>query len=390
MNTVAPPIHVAILSPLQRKPGRTQGGLEVVVTHVANALCRKGLKVDILVMPPRRGDPNPPGLDELARVVNLKSRHKLIGFFTLLGYLRKERPDVLLAAGHRSNMLALNTTALLSGPPCVILGVHNMLSRQMSQFKPLKRWLRTHAIRRRYPRGEAVVAVSGGVAEDLRGHFRIPGERIHTIHNPVVTETLCRRAAEPLDHPWFSSAAPPVILAVGRLRPQKDFATLIRAFHILQRRRPCRLLILGEGRERPKLEALVQELELESRVSLPGFVENPLPYMKHAALFVLSSAWEGFGNVLVEALSTGVPVVATDCPSGPREILEGGRYGRLVPVGDVAALAAAMQETLDSPPERELLIKSATRFGVESTANAYLELLTNCLTAKTEHETTHE
>ncbi len=368
--------HVAILSPLQRKPGRTQGGLEVVVTHIANALRKKGNRVDMLVMPPKGENPVPPGLEEGIRVFNLKSKHKLVGLFTLSNYLRQQQPEVLMAAGHRSNMLALRTSRLLRQPPPVVLGVHNTLSRQMSQFNPLKRLLRTLVIRRSYPRSKAVIAVSQGVAEDLQNHFHLPPGLIHTIHNPVVTDDLLRSAQEPLCHPWFEEESPPVIVSVGRLRPQKDYTTLIKAFHIVQKQRMCRLLILGEGVERPILEAQIEELGLQEHVQLPGFVANPLPYMKNAALFVLSSCFEGLPTVLIEALATGVPIVSTDCPSGPREILADGRYGPLVPVGDVQALAAAMLERLDAPRESEQLMAAAQRrFDVERAATLYAALL---------------
>ncbi len=376
--------HIAILSPLQRKPGRTQGGLEVVITHIANALSQKGLQVDVLVMPPKGANPVPPDLDKQIQVVNLKSKHKFIGLFTLLDYLRKQRPDVLMAAGHRSNMLALRARQLLHRPPCVVLGIHNMLSRQMSQFNPLKSWLRTLTISRNYPHSDAIVAVSHGVADDLRQQFGLPQYLIHTIHNPVVTTELFQLAEQPPEHPWFHDGGPPVIVSVGRLRPQKDFATLIKAFHIVRQQRESRLLILGEGRQRPILEALIDELGLHQEVQLPGFVANPMPCMKQASLFVLSSAWEGFGNVLVEALSTGVPVVSTDCQSGPREILEDGRYGALVPVGDAKTLAAAMLNTLDTPLNRNLLIKSARRFEVERAVTAYIDLLMKCHTTQAE------
>jgi len=368
-------LHIAILSPLQRKPGRTQGGLEVVITHIANALSREGNRVDVLVMPPKGENPNPPGLDDRIEVVNLKSKHKLLGLFTLMSYLHGRRPDLLLAAGHRSNMMAIRATRVVGDPPPVILSVHNMFSHQMTQFNPLKRWVRKRTIRRWYPAAAAVIAVSHGVRTDLRENFGIPPSLLHTIHNPVVTETLLQQANEPLVHPWFAPGQPPVIVSVGRLRPQKDFATLIRAFHGLRMERDCRLLILGEGKERPALETLIADLGLQRDVQLPGFVANPLPYMKKAALFVLSSAWEGFGNVLVEALATGVPVVATDCPSGPSEILEDGRFGQLVPVGDVPALTTAMRETLDAPLDRETLIRAARRFGANHATAAYMALL---------------
>jgi glycosyltransferase involved in cell wall biosynthesis len=205
-----------------------------------------------------------------------------------------------------------------------------------------------------YPWADGIVAVSQGVADDLAQQIGIPRERIQVILNPIVTPELQRKAKAPLEHPWFSPGQPPVVLAVGRLHPQKDYPTLLEAFAQVRQARPARLLILGEGGERSRLEALIHQLGLEEDVSLPGFVENPFAYMSHASVFVLSSRWEGLPTVLIEALYCGAPLVATDCPSGPREILANGQYGRLVPVSDVRALAKAVEVTLDgdtpSPP----------------------------------------
>jgi glycosyltransferase involved in cell wall biosynthesis len=201
-------------------------------------------------------------------------------------------------------------------------------------------------------------------------------EKIKVIYNPVITPELFARAEEPLDHPWFRPGEPPVVLGVGRLTQAKDFPTLIRAFALVRKERPARLMILGEGEERPKLEALVRELRLEEDVALPGFVDNPYKYMKRAAVFVLSSRWEGFGIVLVEAMALGTPVVATDCPSGPAEILENGKWGRLVPPGDPEALAKAILDTLEGGVSR---VKATTnvqkRFSMIAIVEQYLKVL---------------
>ena len=182
----------------------------------------------------------------------------------------------------------------------------------------------------------------------------------------------CGRA-EPFDHPWFAPGAPPVILGAGRLTEQKDFPTLIRAFALVRKKHPARLMILGEGEERSKLETLVQELGLEKEVSLPGFVDNPYKYMKRAAVFVLSSRWEGFPNVLVEAMALGTPVVSTDCPNGPAEILENGKWGELVPVGETQSLASAVLRTLDRVDVVRVkgAAERADQFRVESIIREY-------------------
>ena len=208
------------------------------------------------------------------------------------------------------------------------------------------------------------------------GRSPLVGSRflIEVVHNPIVTTELRELVAEPLGHPWFGPGQVPVVLGVGRLAPQKDFGTLIRAFARVIVRRPCRLMILGDGPERASLEAIVAERGLTGSVDLPGWISNPYPYMAHAGVFVLSSRWEGLPSVLIEALFCEVPVVATDCLSGPREILEGGRYGALVPVGDEEALAAAIETALAgelSPPPAE----SWEPYEQETVVRRYLEVL---------------
>jgi len=231
---------------------------------------------------------------------------------------------------------------------------------------------------RLYPQAHNIVAVSQGVAEDLSTLIQLSPDRVTVIYNPVITPNLLEQALAPLTHPWFEREQPPVILGAGRLSLQKDFPTLLRAFALVRQHRPARLVILGEGEERANLERLAIELGIQNDVSMPGFVDNPFAFMAKASVFVLSSAWEGFGNVLVEALACGCPVVATDCRSGPREILDNGRYGRLVPVGDHEALAKAILETLDNPDfpaDRQTRIQRAMEFSVDAAVDKYLKVL---------------
>jgi len=225
-----------------------------------------------------------------------------------------------------------------------------------------------------YPWADGVVAVSKGVADDLAQVTKISRDRIQVIYNPIVTPEFREKTRAPLQHPWFESGEPPVILAVGRLTGQKDFVTLIEAFARVRRTQPARLLILGEGEERAVLEEKVKELGLEQDASLPGFVANPYPYMCRAKVFVLSSRWEGLPGVLIEALYCGAPLVATDCPSGPREVLAGGKHGQLVPVGNAGALAQGIHDALDGKiprPPRE----SWRPFDSETVVNQYIDLL---------------
>jgi glycosyltransferase involved in cell wall biosynthesis len=230
-------------------------------------------------------------------------------------------------------------------------------------------------VRRLYPLADAIVSVSQQAAEDLATTARIPRDRIKCIYNPVVDAGFHKREIAELRDTWFCPGAPPVILGVGRLATEKDFATLMKAFALLRNRRLAHLMILGDGAERPRLAALAKQLRCEGDVRLEGYVENPLPYMRKASVFVLSSQWEGFGNVVVEALACGTPVVSTDCPGGPGEILAGGAFGRLVPVGDPDALASAISLTLDEEPRRVALRRRGREFSVEKAAEKYLGLL---------------
>ena len=235
-------------------------------------------------------------------------------------------------------------------------------------------------LRRAYLKADAVIAVSDGVAADLANYAGIPRDRITTVYNPVVGPDLWRKAREPLDHPWFAPGEPPVILAAGRLHPQKDFPTLIQAFAQLRAKRPARLVILGAAN--PTMRAYAEELKalpgalgVAEDIAMPGFVDNPLAFMARSSVFVLSSLYEGLGIVLIEALACGCPVVSTDCPSGPREILDHGRFGSLVPTGDDEALAEAIESVLDDPPPPGRLRARAELFTVDRAIDHYLKLL---------------
>jgi glycosyltransferase involved in cell wall biosynthesis len=229
--------------------------------------------------------------------------------------------------------------------------------------------------RHSYAWADGIIAVSSGVADDLARVARLPRERIEVVHNPVVDRELPSKRKAPLDHPWFADGQPPVVLGLGRLKKQKDFPTLLRAFARLRSTREARLVILGEGKQEQSIRSLARSLGIAKDVDLPGFDPNPFRYLARAACFVLSSAWEGLPRVLIEALACGCPVVSTDCPSGPHEILEGGRYGPLVPVGDERAMANAIAQVLDHPPDRDELRSRGALFAVDSSADRYLAIL---------------
>lgn len=321
------------------------------------------------------------GFAQLARPVlfPLKTSKTVGDLPGLTDYLRRERPDALLSVLSYGNLVALWARRLAGVPTRVVVSERNTLSQSGSATKQREwRWRTRHLpalIARTYPFADAITTVSEGVADDLAATTGLPRERIVPVYNPVVTERLQARAREPLDHPWFRPGEPPVVLSAGRLRPQKDFESLLRAFAIVREKRRARLVILGEGPGRAALRRRAQALGVADDFELPGFVLNPFAWMARASVFALSSRFEGLPGTLIQAMACGCPVVSTDCPSGPREILAGGRFGALVPVGDPPALAAAIERTLAAPPAPEPLRERAADFSAERVAQAYLDLL---------------
>jgi glycosyltransferase involved in cell wall biosynthesis len=325
---------------------------------------------------------DPGGVRELLRPILLawQPPHRLPYLPQLIRYLRSARPDAVLSALPTLNLLTVWARHAAHVETRIVLSERDTLSTAIGGARKWRRRYLPPLLKRAYLMADAIIAVSNGVADDLAATTGIPRARISTVYNPVVGPDLIAKARQPLDHPWFAPGQPPVILGVGRLHPQKDFATLIRAFARLRAGRPARLVILGaessgDSAHIAELRALPARLGIADDVDLPGFAPNPLAYMSRAATFVLSSVHEGLGIVLIEALACGTPVVSTDCPSGPREILDHGRFGPLVPVGDDAAMAAAIQTALDDPVPAERLRSRAEMFTVERAVNHYLELM---------------
>jgi len=353
-------------------PSLRGGGAERMMINLARGFSEQGLEVD-LVLAKAEG----PYLSQVppeVRVIDLDSSRVLTSLPGLVRYLRCERPRTLLSTLDHANIVAIWARKLARVPNRLVVRVASNLSESASNAPSLRGRLMPRLVQKFYPLADTVVAVSQGVANDLTSTAGLQRERIQVIYNPVVTADLFEKARESLEHPWFVPGEPPVILSVGRLTKAKDHPTLIRAFARIRREHSARLMILGEGEDRPNLEALIRELDLEEDVSLPGFVDNPFQYMKRASVFVLSSRWEGLPNTLIQAMAVGTPVVSTDCPSGPAEILEGGQWGRLVPVGDVEEMAAAIIATLNDPNHPDVS-KRAQHFGVEKSVQAYLDVL---------------
>ncbi len=349
------------------------GGVERMVVNLAKGLGGLGASIDMI--PVRTESVHLEELPPSVRIIKFGSSHTLGCLPALIRYLRSEQPDALLAAKDRANTTAVLARRLAGTPTRLVLRMGTTVSAAMAGTHPLKKRVWYLRMRMLYPSADTVIAVSRGVAKDLERNAGLSPALLRVIPNPVITPKLLSMSEEPLDHPWFREDAVPVLLAVGRLTRQKDFPTLLRAFALVRKNRPCRIIILGEGRDRAALESLAKQLGIQDDLAMPGFMENPYAYMSKAALFVLSSRWEGSPNVLTEALALGIPVVSTDCPSGPEEILDHGRFGPLVPMGNPAALANAILTTLDAPLEKSLLKSAVRAYTVEESSKKYLKVL---------------
>ena len=347
------------------------GGVERMRLHLLTRLRELGIRTTLLLHSGEGElrDALPPDLDVRA----FGTKRTLMDVAPLVRFLRDERPDAMLASLGHNNVAAMIAKTVSRSDTNLIVCQHNALSveaRSGATYRPLPALYRLLTPMA----ANHVVAVSHGVADDMARRSGIPRARIEVIGNPVITPDFAARADEPLDDPWFAEGSPPVYVCVGRLVPQKDHTTLIRAFAAHRRQHPSRLMILGEGPLRAPLETLARELGVAADVRLPGFRPNPLPYMRRAAAVVLSSVYEGLGNVLIEAMACGTPVVSTDCPYGPAEIVGAGAFGRLVPTRDHIALAVALDPRLRAHFPAATLRARAHEYTVERAAERYLAL----------------
>lgn len=347
------------------------GGSERIALNLAQGFAERGLEVDLVLQ--RATGPYLDQVPDKIRIVDLRAGRMALAIFPLISYLRRERPPFLLSLMMGANIIAILSKKLARVDTRLMISEHLTISVATQNAVRLRGRYLPLLAKRTYPWANGIVAVSEGVAEDLAHILGLPRKKIEVIYNPVITPELLEKAGEPVDHPWFQPGEPPVVLGVGRLTEQKDFPTLLRAFALVRKERAARLVILGEGEDRPELKALVDELGIAEDVDMPGFVDNPYGYMAGAAVFALSSRWEGLPTVLIEAMALGKPVVATDCPSGAREILNDGRYGTLVPVGDAKRLATGISGMLEHPVEP--LPAWVDRFRPDCTIQAYLKAI---------------
>lgn len=353
-------------------PSLAGGGAERVMIEVAKGLLESGVPVQIVLA--GRGGVNRALVPAGVECVELGARRVGASIGRLATYLRDRRPKSLLAVLSHCGIAALMSRRLASVPTRVLISEHIAFS-SLKPYASVKLRLVARARRWFYRRADAVLAVSAGVADDVAEATGFDRSAIEVIPNPTITPEILRRAEAPLDDPWFRPGQPPVIVGMGRLKPHKDFPALIEAYARVRRFRQARLLILGEGPERSRLEEMVVAKGLQEDVSLPGFLVDPYRYLARSAVFVLCSNAEGLPGALLEAMAVGCPVVSTDCRSGPREILLDGRLAPLVPPGDVGSMAEAISATLDRRPDCSALRERARDFTLEAVLGAYRRVL---------------
>lgn len=350
-------------------PDMRGGGAERVALSLIEGFLDRGHEVDLVLL--RAAGELMGLLPAKARVVELKVDRIRRSIGPLASYLKRQQPDALLAMMWPLTVVAVLARMLARSTARIAVSDHGILSSHFAGKPAIMSGLRL-STKLFYPRADSRIASSEAIAADLgrlsgleRGSFRV-------IHNPVLVPPGPIATDEEAQSLWAGADAR--ILAVGALKPEKNYRLLIEAFAALPNKRSARLAIIGEGQLRPELEALSARLGVADRVLLPGYRANPWPFYASADLFVLSSRSEGFGNVLVEAMAAGLPIVSTDC-GGPREILGDSKWGTLVPVGDRDSLARAMERALDATIDRDGLKARAGQFGPDRAVDAYIELL---------------
>jgi glycosyltransferase involved in cell wall biosynthesis len=349
------------------------GGAQRAMVRLAGGFADAGYQVEVLTLEPEGSFRSE--LSPSVKLTRLGSKRIFGAIPALARYMRRERPDVMMVTEPACNIAVIAAKLLSGGQTRVLIreGLFPSVAVRESPHKATR--LAYKLAPYLYRHADVIVAVAGDMAADLARFARLERNRVTTIAvNPVVTTTLTEAAAIKPEHPWFSGDIP-VVVGVGRLDRQKDFLTLLKAFERVRQARSCRLVIVGEGPLRGALETARGTSAYPEDIDLPGFVAKPFSYMSHADVFVLSSRYEGLPNALIEALACGAPVVSADCPSGPREILDNGRFGRLTPVGDDKAMADAILATLDHPVDRQISKARGFDFTIGNSTALYVKAL---------------
>lgn len=362
-------------------PNLTAGGAERVMLTCANGLAKRGYDIDLVLANLKGGFKS--DVADSVRIVNMDVPKipllpSINTFPSVYRYLSRTEPEMIISSMNHINVILLLAWKLAPTSSNITVVEHNT-PRELMRGS-IKNKLIYKLATLEYPWADEIVGVSNGVVTDLSEIVGVPTEDIHTIHNPVVTDELEAKSVEDPDHVWFDSDVP-VILSVGRLSEQKNQDLLIKSFAKIRKQRPAKLILVGQGEREAELEALIERYGIGEDVEIINWVDNVYAYMGHADVFALTSKWEGLPTVLIEALACGCPVVSTDCPSGPREILRSGEYGTLVESYDPDRMADGILQQLNDPlPEAKLRDRGAD-FTVDQCIEQYDRLITENLSS---------
>jgi glycosyltransferase involved in cell wall biosynthesis len=349
------------------------GGAEFVVGSLVNGLVRENIKV-VLILATKHST----SLEHISTDVELiqfNHSRTVYSIFSLIKYLRNNKEIKLLSHLSRANRIALLANLLTGRNSLVSVVEHTTHSYAIKKKKVIPRMINKIIYKYLYPTAENIIHVSEEAARDLEIMYGWERGKVKVAYNPIVPDRGIKVNGNKPPHPWFEKHEIPVILGVGRLIPDKNYSMLVSALSIIKNKCNCRLIILGQGPERDKLEKQIAELELQDHVCLAGYVHDPYNYMKYADVFVLSSRREGLPTVLIEAMACGCPVISTNCLSGPSEILDNGKYGYLVDVDNENALAEAILSTLAKPPSSDILVERAKKYSISNSVERYIEIL---------------
>lgn len=328
-------------------PSLSDGGAEKVIVSLANKFHDYGFTVDLLLV--QASGVYFDLLSKDVNVIDLNSKRAIFAIPRLISYIKRSEVDILFSALTHTNVTFVLSRYLSGKKVPIFISERSLISKghyfsDSARHKKIKRVFFGFL----YRRVTKIIAISDGCAEDIVSTIGVPRESIEVIYNPLLVEKVTSDSSEVVEVFSKKPKGDKVIIGVGRLMPVKNFSQLIRVFSEVSKVRSVSLIILGEGRQRKELEHQIEELDLSRKVSLPGFTCSPLKFMEKCDLFVSTSQWEGFGNVFLEAMSVSLPIVSVNCPGGPREILEDGKWGALVPPNDEVALANSIIKMLDS------------------------------------------
>lgn len=349
------------------------GGIQRATMRLIRELIRRDISITLVVI-----NASGPVREEVpagCELVDLQSKRTRFALPALLKYLRREQPGYAISSQTHLNVLLIILRALSGYPKLLVVREHNTFNAENIRKWKFSERIRPVLIRLFYPYSSRFVAVSENIALSVKKYVRYK-KAIQVVHNGVNIAELRELAGQLLDYPHVKDlTAEKLVISLGRLSYQKNYVALLHAFALLNDSSPVRLIILGEGEERAKLEALRLKLQLGKIVEFPGFLANPYPLLNRADVFVLSSRWEGFSNAVLEALACGVPIVATDCPGGPAELLKGLSFARVVGQDDPQAMADAIRELLNSKVAKESIFTFAEQFNIAGIAQKYLDML---------------